>query len=36
MLDAMRLRGDAPADAAIEAKFAAGQIEAAQVFMCKS
>ena len=33
MLDAMRLVGDAPADAAIEAIFAGGQMKAAQSFM---
>jgi len=33
MLDAMRLVGDAPADAAIEAIFASGQEKAAQAFM---
>jgi uncharacterized protein (DUF2236 family) len=33
MLDAMRLVGDPPADAAIEATFAAGQQDAAQGFM---
>jgi len=33
MLDRMRLVGDPPADAAIEATFAAGQQEAAQAFM---
>jgi ER-bound oxygenase mpaB/B'/Rubber oxygenase, catalytic domain len=33
MLDRMRLVGDPPADAAIEATFAAGQQEAAQTFM---
>jgi uncharacterized protein (DUF2236 family) len=33
MLDGMRLVGDPPADAAIEATFAAGQQEAAQTFM---
>lgn len=33
MLDAMRLKGDAPADAAIEAVFAGGEAEAAQAFL---
>jgi hypothetical protein len=33
MLDAMRLTGDAPADAAIKAVFAGGEAEAAQAFL---
>ena len=33
MLDAMRLTGDVPADAAIDAIFAAGQVKAVQSFM---
>jgi len=33
MLDGMRVVGDPPADAAIEATFAAGQQEGAQTFM---
>jgi len=33
MLDGMRVVGDPPADAAIEATFAAGQHEGAQTFM---
>ena len=35
MLDAMRLVGDPPADAAIEAIFAAGQLKDAQAFMSR-
>ena len=33
ILDAMRLRGDAPADAAVEAIFKGGQVRATQAFM---
>jgi hypothetical protein len=35
MLDVMRLVGDPPADAAIEAIFASGQENAAQAFMTR-